>query len=329
MFSSGSHARGAATLILAQLILSLQDVAVKWIGGHYNVIEIVLIRSLVALPATLIFLRREGQLGLPTTRRPLLQIGRGVLLFTSFTTGMMALAALPLAEISAIRNSGPLMITLLSVFWLGEQVGPRRWLALGVGFLGVLLIVQPGTAAFNLGSVFAVLATFTYALSVMVTRRLQSTDSGATMTYYSSLVYLVASVALAPLAVLVGERPDAQASIAFLFRTWIVPTWLDGAIIAGLGLVWTAGMYLIARAYSQAPASVVAPFEYAGLLISVMWGLALWGEVPTWLTIVGASLTVGSGLYVLYRERVIAGAHKRKRARAESAEAHEQRASDA
>ena len=302
MFTPGSPARGAATLVLALLILSLQDVAVKWIGGGYNVIEIVLIRSLVALPATFFFLRREGRRGWPTTRRPLLQIGRGVLLFISFTTYMMALAALPLADISAIRNSAPLMITLLSVLWLGEQVGPRRWMALAVGFLGVLLIVRPGTTAFNLGSVFALLATLTYALSMLITRRLQNTESGATMTYFSSLVYLVASVVLAPLAVLVGERAGAQASIAFLFRAWTMPTPLHGAVIAGLGLVWAAGMYLVARAYSQAPASAIAPFEYAGLLINVMWGFALWHEVPTWITIVGASLTALSGLYVLFQK---------------------------
>lgn len=172
MITPGSPARGAVTLVLALLILSLQDVAVKWIGGGYNVLEIVLIRSLVALPATFFFLRREGQRGWPTTRRPLLQVGRGILLFISFTTYMMALAALPLADISAIRNSAPLMITLLSVLWLGERVGPQRWIALGVGFLGVLLIVRPGTTGFNLGSVFALLATLTYALSVLITRRL-------------------------------------------------------------------------------------------------------------------------------------------------------------
>jgi len=304
MSTLGSPVRGAATLALALLIFSLQDVAVKWIGGSYNVLEIVLIRSVVALPCTFLFLRLEGRRGLPTTTRPLLEYARGLLLFISFTTYMMGLAALPLAEMAAIRNSGPLMITLFSVLWLGEQVGPRRWLALGVGFLGVLLIVQPGSAAFNPGSIYALLATLTYALSVMVTRRLQTTDSSATMAYYSSLVYLVAAIALAPLSFVVGERSGVDASLAFLFRAWTVPTLLDAGIMAGLGLVWAAGMTFVARAYSLAAASIIAPFEYLGLLISVMWGLLLWNEVPTWLTIIGASLTVGSGLYVLYRERV-------------------------
>src|SRR5690606_13178848 len=125
--------------------------------------------------------------------------------------------ALPLADVSAIRNSGPLMITLLSVVVLGETVGPRRWAALLVGFIGVLLIVRPGTGAFNLGSIFILVSVFLYALTVMVTRKLHTTDSSATMSYYSTLVYLAGASILAPLVLLVGDMPDAHPSIAFLF----------------------------------------------------------------------------------------------------------------
>jgi drug/metabolite transporter (DMT)-like permease len=296
--------RGAVSLLLAMLIFSLQDVAVKWIGGDYSVLEIVLFRSLVALPCTFFFLRYEGIRGLPTTQRAGLEYIRGFFLFLSFTTYMLGLAALPLADIAAIRNSGPLMITLLSVLWLGEKVGLRRWIALFVGFLGVLLIVKPGSASFNLGSVFALAATLFYALSVMITRKLQTTDSSATMAYYSSLIYLVVSFILAPLASVVGEIPHAHPSIAFLFRAWAMPTLLDWVIMSGLGLVWAGGMYFVARAYSLAPASVVAPFEYAPLLINMMWGFFLWHEIPTLTTLAGGFLTLSSGIYILYRERV-------------------------
>lgn len=285
------------------LIFSLQDIAVKWIGGDYSVLEIVLFRSLIALPCTFFFLRYEGIHGLPTTQRARLEYIRGFFLFLSFTTYMLGLAALPLADIAAIRNSGPLMITLLSVVWLGEKVGPRRWIALFVGFIGVLLIVQPGSATFNLGSLFALAATLFYAFSVMVTRKLQTTDSSATMAYYSSLVYLVISFVLAPLAGVVGEIPDAHPSIAFLFRAWTMPTLLDWGIMSGLGLVWAGGMYFVARAYSLAPASVVAPFEYAPLLFNVIWGFFLWHEIPTLMTLAGAFLTLSSGMYILYQEQ--------------------------
>jgi drug/metabolite transporter (DMT)-like permease len=186
---------------------------------------------------------------------------------------------------------------------LGEKVGPRRWLALVVGFVGVLFIVRPGSTTFNMGSIFVLISQLLYALSVMLTRKLRTTDSSATMAYYSSLVYLMAAFILAPLAIVVGEIPDAHPSIAFLFRAWAMPTLLDGVIMSGLGLVWTGGMYFIARGYSLALASVAAPFEYVSLPINVMWGFVIWQEIPTLMTVAGAFLTLSSGMYILYRER--------------------------
>jgi drug/metabolite transporter (DMT)-like permease len=240
---------------------------------------------------------------LPTTQRHTLEYIRGVFFFLSYTTHFMGLAALPLAEIAAIKFSGPLMITILSVAMLGETVGLRRWLALLVGFMGVLLIVRPGLASFNLGSIFILISVLFYALATMLTRKLQTTDSSATMAYYSSLVYLIATIILAPLVILVGEFPDAHPSVAFLFRTWTMPSLLDWIVMSGLGLVWAGGMYFIARAYSVALASVVAPFEYAALPINVMWGFIIWQELPGLATWTGAFLSLLSGAYILYRDQ--------------------------
>jgi drug/metabolite transporter (DMT)-like permease len=294
--------RGVSFLVLSLLIFSLQDIAIKWIGGDYPVSEIVLFRSIVALPAALLFVRAEGQRGLPTTRRRVLEYTRGLCLFFSFTTYMLGLAALPLADIAAIRYSGPLMITVLSVVFLGERVELRRWVALLVGFIGVLLIARIGSASFNLGSVFVLVSVLFYALSVLITRRLRTTDSSATMAYYSSLVYVVATAVMAPVTLAVGEV-QAHPSVAFLFRAWSMPTLFDWAIMSGLGLVWASAMYLMARAYSVAQASVVAPFEYATLPINAVWGFLLWREVPTASTWIGALLTVVSGIYIVYREQ--------------------------
>jgi drug/metabolite transporter (DMT)-like permease len=294
---------GVGFLVLGQLIFSLQDISVKWIGGNYPILEIVIFRSLVAMPFTLLFFRLEGQRGLPRTKRHRLEYIRGLFFFLSYTTHFMGLAALPLADIASIRFSAPLMITLLSVVFLGERVSPRHWLALLVGFLGVLSIVRPGSANFNIGSVFILVSTLFYALTVMLTRQLRTTDSSATMAYYSSLVYLVATFILAPLSIFVGEIPNAHPSIAFLFRPWTVPTPLDLLIMSGLGLVWAGGMYFMARAYSSTRASVVAPFEYVTLPINVMWGFVLWQEIPTWVTWAGATLTLLSGLYILYQRQ--------------------------
>ena len=299
-----SNLRGITYLVLAMFIMSLQGIAVKWIGGDYSIMEIVLFRSFIALPATIFLYRLEGGKGLPTTKQPTLEYVRGFFLFLSYTTAFMGLAAFPLAEIEAIRFSAPLMITVLSVFMLGEKVGPHRWLALIIGFAGVLFIVRPGSATFNLGSVFVLVSVLFYALNVILTRKLKTTDSSATMAYYSSLVYLAAAFVFSPLAILVGETPDAHPGIAFLLRAWTIPTFLDWVIMSGLGLVWAGGMYFVARAYSTAQASMVAPFEYVSLPINVLWGFLFWHEIPTWMTWAGAFLTLFSGVYILYRERV-------------------------
>lgn len=136
MNRSSSNIQGAGFLVLAMLIFSLQDIAVKGMGGNYPVLEVVTFRSLIALPLTLLLFRYEGGQGLPRTHRPMLQYIRGGCYFLSYTTYFMGLAALPLADIAAIKFAGPLMITVLSVLLLGETVGPQRWLALLVGFGG-------------------------------------------------------------------------------------------------------------------------------------------------------------------------------------------------
>jgi len=298
-----SNVKGIGFLVLAAFVISIQNIVIKWMGGDYSALEIVAFRSLIALPCTLIFYRYEGRRGLPTTQQPKLEYIRGLFLFLSYTTFMMGLAALPLADIEAIRFSGPLMITLLSVVILGEKVGSRRWLALAVGFIGVLLIVRPGSTAFNLGSIFVLISVLFYALVVIITRKLQTSDSSATMAYYSSLTYLVAVFVLVPLPAISGDMPNAHPSIAFLLRAWSAPTLTDWLIMSGLGLIWAAWMYLLSRAYSLAQASVAAPFEYVSLPINIMWGFLIWHEIPTWLTLAGAFLTLASGMYVLYRER--------------------------
>ena len=296
MTKTSPNIRGVGFLLLGMLIFSLQDIAVKWIGGDYSVLEIVTFRSLIALPLTLLFFRYEGGQGLPTTQRHKLEYVRGLFYFLSYTTHFMGLAALPLAEIAAIKFSGPLMITLLSVVILGEKVGPRRWLALLVGFMGVLLIVRPGLAGFNMGSIFILISVLFYALAAILTRKLQTTDSSATMSYYSSLVYLMATFILAPLIIFVGDIPNAHPSIAFLFHAWTMPSLLDWVIMSGLGLVWAGGMYCLARAYSLALASIMAPFEYMALPINIMWGFVIWQEFPTLTTLAGAFLTLFSGM---------------------------------
>jgi len=301
--TTAPNLKGIGFLLLAMLIGSLQAVAVKWIGGNYSVLEIVTIRSLVALPITILFFRLEGGNGLPTTNHRTTQYVRGFFLFLSYTTYMMGLAALPLADVESLRFSGPLMITILSVFMLGEKVELPRWLALLVGFAGILLIIQPGSTHFNEGSLFVLISVLFYALTVIFTRKLKAADSSATMAYFSVWVYLISAFIFSPLAAAVGEIPNAHPSVVFLFHAWTVPTLLDFSIMAGLGLIWSLWAYFMTRAYSIAQASVIAPFEYVSLPVSIMWGFLFWREIPTALTIAGAALTLASGMFILYLDR--------------------------
>ena len=303
MTSTNSNLKGIGFLLLAMLIGSTQAAAVKWIGGNYSVLEIVTFRSLVALPITLLFFRLEGGKGLPTTNHRTTQYVRGFFLFLSYTTYMMGLAALPLASVESLRFSAPLMITILSVFMLAEKVGWQRWLSLLIGFAGILLIIQPGSTQFNEGSIFVLISVLFYALTVILTRKMNAADSSATMAYFSVWVYLISAFVFSPLAAAVGEIPNAHPSIAFLFHVWTMPTVLDFSIMAGLGLIWSLWAYFMTRAYSTAQASVIAPFEYVSLPISILWGFLFWREIPTALTIAGAALTLASGMFILYLDR--------------------------
>ncbi|MEN9562293.1 MAG: hypothetical protein RIR73_537, partial [Chloroflexota bacterium] len=293
-----SNLKGIGFLVLALLIGSTQAAAVKWIGGNYSVLQIVTVRSLVALPITVLFFRLEGGKGLPTTNHRTTQYVRGFFLFLSYTTYMMGLAALPLADVEALRFSAPLMITVLSVFMLAEKVELQRWLALIVGFAGILLIVQPGSTRFNEGTLFVLISILFYALTAILTRKLKSADSSATMAYFSSWVYLISAFVFSPLAAAVGEIPNAHPSVGFLFHAWTIPTPLDFSIMCGLGLIWSLWAYFMNRAYSSAQASVVAPFEYTSLPINILLGYLFWREIPTLLTLTGAALTLASGMFI-------------------------------
>lgn len=300
---TNDNIRAIGFLLIAIFIFSLQNIAAKGISGDYSILEIVTLRSLIALPATLVFYRSEGKRGLPKTKKHTLEIVRGILLFLSYTTHFMGLASLPLAEMESIRFSGPMMITVLSVVLLKEKVEWQRWVALVLGFIGVLIVMKPGSATFNLGSIFILISVLFYALSVMLTRKLKSDDSSATMSYFSSLVYLAGALICLPLPGIVGDVNNAHPSIAFLLRGWNMPTLLDFLIMAGLGLVWAGGMYFEARAYTIGHTSAVAPFEYTNLLVSIAWGFLLFQEVPTWTTLLGAAITLASGLFILLREQ--------------------------
>ena len=167
--------------------------------------------------------------------------------------------------------------------FLGEAVGPRRWLAVIVGFLGVLVMVRPGAGAFQPEALLVVLAALGYALSMLITRRLTRTETNAAILFYSTAGSTLANALLLPFF-------------------WITPTTGDLGLFAGLGLIGGIGSFFMVLAYRHAPAAVVAPFDYTALLWATLIGWLVWHELPDATVWFGAAVVVASGLYIIHRE---------------------------
>lgn len=295
--------RASAFVLAGVTVFTLQDVVIKWLSGAYPVYEIVLVRSLVAMAALALFASLNGGLGSLRPRRPLAHLTRGLCAFAAYTTYYLALASLPLAEAVALFFCAPLVITALSVPVLGERVGWRRWCAVGAGFLGTLVMLRPGTGVFDPAGLLAVAAAGFYAVQSLVARRCGAGETGAAMAFSGALTYVPLSLA-AGLAFGggAGVAGAAHPSVAFLLRAWSVPGPADLGIMAVSGLTFAVAFYGVSQAYRLTRASNVAPFEYATVPLGAVAGYLVWREVPDAATVLGATLVVGSGLYVFHRE---------------------------
>jgi drug/metabolite transporter (DMT)-like permease len=197
------------------------------------------------------------------------------------------LSFLPLADATAIVFISPLMITALSIPLLGEKVGIRRWIALCVGFVGVMVVIRPGTGAFNPAALLPLASATTWALCLVLTRTMHGADRVLTTLFYSTLTGLVAAGLMLPFF-------------------WVPPTPGALALMAGQGVLSTAGQALLIFGYGRAPASVLAPFHYSQMLWATLIGYFAFSTIPDVPTWAGAAIVIASGLYVIHRERVTA-----------------------
>ncbi len=296
--------KGIALLVFATAIFSVQDVVIKLFSGTYPAHQIVFVRSLVGLLPILLIVWLEGGARLLRTSRPGLQILRGLLGFLAYTTYYLALSALPLADTVTLFYASPLFVTALAVPLLGERVGPRRWLAVWLGFLGVVAVTRPFGGDLEPAMLLAVASALTYGLCMLITRKLARSEAGSTLAFYMMATFLAAS---AVAALVLGDgrfAVESHPSLAFLTRAWVWPTTRDLMWLVLLGLISGAGFYCISQAYRIASASLVAPFEYASLPWAILWGYLFWADVPAGSTMLGLLLIVGSGLYIIHRESI-------------------------
>ncbi|MEM7035183.1 MAG: DMT family transporter, partial [Chloroflexota bacterium] len=294
--------QGILFLILGLSVFSIQDVIMKIFSDEIALQEVIFLRGLVTLCVICYLLQRnEGSQGF-VTQHLFLCILRGGAGFICFTTFSMALATLPLADAMPLYYTSPLFVITLSIPFLGETVRLRSWLAILVGFVGIVLVAQPSVAGVEPAMILALVSALAYSAQSLLARKLGPTESALGMTFYSMITFVVLSGFLG-FAFGNGwlnsfDHPSAQ----YLFRTWTVPTIEQTGLIVTVGLVATIGFLCISQAYRLGQASVIAPFEYSSLPFAVLWGWLFWREVPGPMTILGSTLIIGSGLYVIYRE---------------------------
>lgn len=276
--------RGSLLVLFAIAVFSALDALVKYEAARYPTAEIVFFRSVGAtFTVTLLALRHGG----PRPFRPhhwfphVLRITFALIcLFTLFK----ALAAMPLADVTAVYMTAPLIVAGLSRPVLNERVGPRRWFAILVGFIAVLFIVNPGRGVFGFVGILALIATFAYSGMVMTARRYRRTESTAALTFYPLFgATIVAAMAQIPV--------------------WKTPTIADMVIMLMIGLLNGFASFALTAAYRTAPAAVIAPIEYTGIVWAMIIGLVFWGEYPTQVTVVGAGVIIAVGLYVQWTTR--------------------------
>ena len=276
---------GIACAVAGMFGIAVMDACAKLLGAGYAIAQVVLARNGIGVLVILVFMLARGaswasmrprHFGLLTLRAAA-TLGAGFLFFTS-------LGFLPLADATAIAFTAPLFITALSVPLLGEHVGLRRWAAVIVGFVGVLVIMRPaGADSLRIEALLVIAAALCYATGMLIGRRLTRDMTTSAVMIWSSLGSALAALTLMP-------------------SQWQTPDLADLGLFVFMGVTGTLGMSLITQGYRLAPAAVIAPFEYSALLWATILGWVLWTDVPGPNVWIGASVLIASGLYILHRE---------------------------
>jgi drug/metabolite transporter (DMT)-like permease len=276
---------GIGLICLALVCFACLDTSGKWLGRHIPVWEIAWARYVGATVLVLIFVNPWTTPRMFATTRPFLQGFRACLLFASTVLNFLALRKLQLTETMTIAFAMPLVVSLLAGPMLGEWVGPRRLAAICVGFIGVIVLLQPGSSAFDPAALYSIAGLIAYAFYSVFTRMLASSDPSRTTVLYSAISGVLILTPLLPLF-------------------WVWPDdWRIWALLVLVGFFGGFGHWLLILAHARAPAAVLAPFVYTQIVWMTGLGFLVFGDVPGPYTIVGALIVVASGLYLFTRER--------------------------
>ena len=295
-------------VFLGMLCISINDLFVKQFSKNYPLHEIIFIRSLIAILFTLLLVKSEGGLKILKTQQPIQHALRAVAIFLCNMIFFSAIATLPLATATALFFVAPIFITLLSIPLLGEKVGIRRLLAVITGFLGVFIMMKPNTWSISDIPPFIyflpVIAAVLYALMQIMTRKLSKSSKPAALAFYIQLTSVIFSLIF---GFIFGDGKladvSSNTSLQFILKGWSDPEIADLPYFVALGFLAAGVSYFMSKAYSTAAAASVAPFEYVLLPLSIFWGWTFFGDIPDLYIFTGIIFVVGSGLYVLIREK--------------------------
>jgi drug/metabolite transporter (DMT)-like permease len=286
---ANARLKGIALMCAAVLCFTGIDTSAKYLNHYMDTLQVVWARYLGAFLIGCLLVNPLLKPELLRTARPWLQLGRSALLLFSTVLNIYALRYLQLDETLSILFATPLLVAALSIPILGESIGPRRWAAIIVGFLGIMIITRPGFGNMHPAALLTVLGTVCYAVYSISTRILSATDSSGTTLFYSSLFGAVVMTAILP----------------FVWSWPVGP--LQIAVMVIMGTCGALGHYLLILAHRLAPASILAPFIYTQIVWMVLSGYLVFGDLPTHWTLIGGAVVIASGLYLLYRERKMRG----------------------
>lgn len=272
-------------MIVAASLFAALDTTAKYLGQSMHSLDVVWLRYAGHVVLVILFLRAWSHLDVFRTRKPLLHIVRGLNLLLATVFNFWALQYLQLAEASAIMFCSPLIVTALAGPLLGEPIGLRRWIAVGIGFIGVLVVTRPGTGAMHWAVILSFVAVVNYASYSILTRRMNRTESAEGLLLISALVGVAALAPVAPSAI--GSLAGWSWALAFL-----------------LGFFGATGHYALVVSHRIAPASIIAPFIYTQMAWMILLGYLIFDDSPDRWTLAGTAIIAGAGLYILHRERV-------------------------
>ncbi|PVB62769.1 DMT family transporter [Labrenzia sp. 011] len=279
---------GILLMCVGVACLCVNDAIAKTLTAGYHPLQILFVRNAIALPIAILIALKMGGAAALQSHRPAAHLLRGCIWLGAATLFFTGLSLLELAEATALIFAAPIFVTALSALLLREQVGWRRWLAVLVGFLGVLIVVRPGSGTFQAASLFPVATAVLYAFLMISARWVDPRESVWTL-----MVYLVGAGGLLSALLVPFVWVDLRLEDAWLF--------------VAIALFGTAGITMMTQAFRFAPAAVVAPFDYSALIWASLFGWLIWDEIPDMATYIGAAVIILSGLFIVLRERQLEG----------------------